>query len=106
MPSGPIPPGNVGGSFDSPVQPQGTPQAVSGSVADYLCTAGIDLHVTFSADGQSATVAEMGYGTITLAKVRGGSSMHFASEGHVLQGQLQNTTWTRPGLRDVFCAKR
>jgi von Hippel-Lindau disease tumor suppressor protein len=102
LPSGPVPPGDVGGS-NQPINQQQTART---NVADYLCTAGIDLNVVFSPDGQTATVAEMGYGAVTL--LRGGSpnTFYFEAQGHVLKGQVQNATWSRPGLRDVFCARR
>lgn len=97
-----LPPGDVGG-FGRPGTPQ---QAAGGNVADYLCTAGIDLNVVFSPNGQTATVAEMGYGAVTLQRQGSANSFYFESQGHVLKGQLQNATWSRPGLRDVFCARR
>lgn len=102
FPGGPVPPGDVGG-FN---QPDFQQQAVAQNVADYLCTAGIDLNVVFSPDGQTATVAEMGYGAVTLQRQGSANSFYFESQGHVLKGQLQNATWSRPGLRDVFCARR
>lgn len=75
-------------------------------MADYLCTAGIDLNVVFSPDMQSATVAEMGYGAVTLQRQGSANTFYYESQGHVLKGQVQNATWSRPGLRDVFCARR
>lgn len=105
-PAGPIPPGNVGGGFE----PSGGrnysvgPQAGAGNDADYLCTAGVDLHVTFSPDERTATVAEMGYGVTTLT--RQGNGFYYTGQGQVLKGDLQNATWSRPGLNDVFCARR
>ncbi|MCV0424415.1 MAG: hypothetical protein K5905_02995 [Roseibium sp.] len=104
LPAGPVPPGNVGGANQQPTFQQ--QQTARTNVADYLCTAGIDLNVVFSPDGQSATVAEMGYGAVTLQRQGSANSFYFESQGHVLKGQLQNATWTRPGLRDVFCARR
>ncbi len=103
FPAGPVPPGNVGGVQGQQALPQ---QAATGSVADYLCTAGIDLNVVFSPDGRTATVAEMGYGAVTLQRQGSANTFYFESQGHVLKGQLQNATWSRPGLRDVFCARR
>lgn len=102
---GPIPPGDVGGGFGSSGgnYPVG-PQTAGGTDADYLCTAGVDLHVTFSPDGRTATVAEMGYGIATLA--RQGNGFYYAGQGQVLKGDPQNATWSRPGLNDVFCARR
>ncbi len=102
FPAGPVPPGDVGG-FGQPGIQQQTARA---NVADYLCTAGIDLNVVFSPDGLTATVAEMGYGSVTLQRQGGANTFYFESQGHVLKGQLQNATWSRPGLRDVFCARR
>ena len=102
-PAGPVPPGSVGGANQPTFQQQQTART---NVADYLCTAGIDLNVVFSPDGQSATVAEMGYGAVTLQRQGGANSFYFESQGHVLKGQFQNATWSRPGLRDVFCARR
>ncbi|WP_299819442.1 hypothetical protein [uncultured Roseibium sp.] len=102
FPTGPVPPGDVGG-LNPPEFGQQTARA---NVADYLCTAGIDLNVVFSPDGQSATVAEMGYGAVTLQRAGGANTFYFESQGHVLKGQLHNATWSRPGLRDVFCARR
>ncbi|WP_346893077.1 hypothetical protein [uncultured Roseibium sp.] len=104
-PPGPIPPGNIGGGL----QPSDGnysigPQTGAGDAADYLCTAGVDLHVTFSPDGRTATVAEMGYGVSTLT--RQGNGFYYAGQGQVLKGDLQNATWSRPGLSDVFCARR
>jgi|GEM_PF-2032041 len=102
-PSGPVPPGDVGGLN----QPGGAPQQTArANVADYLCTSGIDLNVVFSPDGQMATVSEMGYGAVTLQRQGSPNTFYFESQGHVLKGQLQNATWSRPGLRDVFCARR
>lgn len=106
FPSGPVPPGDIGGggqSFNN--QPQGQ-QTARVSVADYLCTAGIDLNVVFSPDGRSATVSEMGYGAVTLESRGSPNSFYFESQGHVLKGQIDNASWSRPGLRDVFCARR
>ncbi|WP_417667883.1 hypothetical protein [Roseibium sp.] len=103
-PAGPVPPGNIGinGSADF-----GSPRSsVNAEVVNYLCTAGIDLQVTFSSDGASATIAEMGMGVVTLPRRGGNSSFQYESEGYRLSGQKQNATWTRPGLRDVFCAMR
>lgn len=102
LPAGPIPPDSIDGGL----QPSVRPQAGRGQVADYLCTAGVDLQVTFSPDRASATVAEMGYGVITLARQGGSSSFRYSGQGHELTGQIQNATWSRPGLRDVFCAMR
>ncbi|MFN3249654.1 hypothetical protein [Roseibium album] len=102
IPNGPVPPGSVGGDN----QPNFQQQAARTNVADYLCTAGIDLNVVFSPDGQSATVAEMGYGAVTLERFGSANTFHYEGQGHILKGQLQNATWTRPGLRDVFCARR
>ncbi|GAB4520616.1 MAG: hypothetical protein Tsb0019_21670 [Roseibium sp.] len=102
FPSGPVPPGSIGGA-GLPDNPQQTART---NVADYLCTAGIDLNVVFSPDMQSATVSEMGYGAVTLQRQGGANTFYFESQGHVLKGQLQNATWSRPGLRDVFCARR
>lgn len=102
IPNGPVPPGSVGGTN----QPNFQQQAARTNVADYLCTAGIDLNVVFSTDGQLATVAEMGYGAVTLQRLGGANTFHFEAQGHVLKGQLENATWSRPGLRDVFCARR
>lgn len=102
FPAGPVPPGSINGSL----QPSLQQQTARANVADYLCTTGIDLNVVFSADMQSATVAEMGYGAVTLQRQGGDNSFYFESQGHVLKGQVQNATWTRPGLRDVFCARR
>lgn len=102
LPPGPIPPGNVGGGNGFDARPQAS---ASGSI-NYLCTAGVDLQVTLSPDGQTATVAEMGYGVFTLNRQGGGSGFNYASNGHVLKGQIQNATWSRPGLLDVFCARR
>ncbi|MEP4770268.1 MAG: hypothetical protein ABJY83_20380 [Roseibium sp.] len=102
FPAGPVPPGSVGGSNQPGIQQQ----AIGTTVSDYLCTAGIDLNVVFSPDGRSATVAEMGYGTVTLQRQGSANSFYFEAQGHILKGQLQNATWSRPGLRDVFCARR
>lgn len=102
FPAGPVPPGNLGGGLTQ-TYPQ---QAGQASVADYLCTAGIDLNVVFSPDGQTATVAEMGYGAVTLQRQGSANTFYFESQGHVLKGQIQNATWSRPGLHDVFCARR
>lgn len=102
FPSGPVPPGSVGGA-NQQIYPQ---QAGRANVADYLCTAGIDLNVVFSPDGRTATVAEMGYGAVTLQRQGSANTFYFESQGHVLKGQIQNATWSRPGLRDVFCARR
>ncbi len=101
FPAGPVPPADIGGSNQLNLQ-----QAASTNVADYLCTAGIDLNVVFSPDGLTATVAEMGYGSVTLQRGGGPNTFYFESQGHVLKGQLQNASWSRPGLRDVFCAVR
>lgn len=101
-PAGPVPPGSIGGAE----QPTFQQQAAQTNVADYLCTAGIDLNVVFAPDGQSATVAEMGYGAVTLQRFGSPNTFHFEGQGHVLKGQLQSATWSRPGLRDVFCARR
>jgi len=103
FPAGPVPPGSIQGA-----NPQGFPQqqTARANVADYLCTAGIDLNVVFTPDMSSATVAEMGYGSVTLQRQGGANTFFFESQGHVLKGQLQNATWSRPGLRDVFCARR
>ncbi|WFE90048.1 hypothetical protein K1718_01495 [Roseibium porphyridii] len=101
QPAGPIPPGDVGSASQPVFQ-----QQARTNVADYLCTAGIDLNVVFSPDGQSATVAEMGYGAVTLQRQGSSNTFYFESQGHVLKGQVQNATWSRPGLRDVFCARR
>jgi len=98
--SGPTPPADIG--TGAPVY-QASPN--QGQVADYLCTAGIDLNVVFSADGQTATVAEMGYRAITLNRQPSASGFHFEAQGHILRGQINNATWARPGLRDVFCAR-
>lgn len=103
FPAGPTPPGSIEGSNQPNFQQQQTARA---NVADYLCTAGIDLNVVFTPDMQSATVAEMGYGAFTLQRQGSANSFYYESQGHVLKGQLQNPTWTRPGLRDVFCARR
>jgi hypothetical protein len=103
FPAGPVPPGSIEGSNQPTFQQQQTAQA---NVADYLCTAGIDLNVVFSPDMQSATVAEMGYGAVTLQRQGSANTFYYESQGHVLKGQLQNATWTRPGLSDVFCARR
>ncbi len=103
FPAGPTPPGAIEGSSQPTFQQQQTARA---NVADYLCTSGIDLNVVFSPDLQSATVAEMGYGAVTLQRQGGANTFYFESQGHVLKGQLQNATWSRPGLRDVFCARR
>jgi len=104
-PPGPVPPGDVGGGFE-PSGPNASfgPQAGAGEVADYLCTAGVDLHVTFSPDGGTATVAEMGRGVATLA--RQGNGFYYAGQGQVLKGDPRNAIWSRPGLADVFCARR
>ncbi|POF32949.1 VHL beta domain-containing protein [Roseibium marinum] len=102
FPAGPVPPGDVG----SANQPAIGQQAARTNVADYLCTTGIDLNVVFSPDGQSATVAEMGYGAVTLPRAGSANTFYFESQGHVLKGQIQNATWSRPGLREVFCARR
>lgn len=102
VPSGPVPPGSIGASN----QPNFQQQAASTNVADYLCTAGIDLNVVFSPDGSTATVAEMGYGAVTLQRFGSANTFHYEGQGHILKGQLQNATWSRPGLRDVFCARR
>lgn len=99
---GPVPPGTIGGGNQGDFQQQ----AARTNVADYLCTAGIDLNVVFSPDGQSATVAEMGYGAVTLQRLGSPNTFHYEGQGHTLKGQLQNATWSRPGLRDVFCARR
>jgi len=101
LPTGPTPPADIG--TGAPVY-QTSP--ARGQVADYLCTAGIDLNVVFSADGQTATVAEMGYRAITLNRQPSASGFSFEAQGHVLRGQINNATWARPGLRDVFCARR
>jgi hypothetical protein len=103
FPAGPTPPGAIEGSNQPTFQQQQTARA---NVADYLCTTGIDLNVVFSPDLQSATVAEMGYGAVTLQRQGGANTFYFESQGHVLKGQIQNATWSRPGLRDVFCARR
>ncbi|MHA7775582.1 VHL beta domain-containing protein [Roseibium sp. M-1] len=102
FPAGPVPPGAIEGNS----QPNFQQQTAQANVADYLCTAGIDLNVVFSPDMLSATVAEMGYGAVTLQRQGGANTFYFESQGHVLKGQLQNATWSRPGLRDVFCARR
>lgn len=104
FPAGPVPPGSIEGNNNQPLfQQQQTAQA---NVADYLCTSGIDLNVVFSPDMMTATVAEMGYGAVTLQRQGGANTFYFESQGHVLKGQLQNASWSRPGLRDVFCARR
>jgi hypothetical protein len=102
FPAGPVPPGSIGGTG----LPGGPQQTARANVADYLCTAGIDLNVVFSPDMQSATVSEMGYGAVTLQRQGGANTFYFESQGHVLKGQIENATWSRPGLRDVFCARR
>lgn len=102
FPAGPVPPADLGGLGQS-VFPQ---QAASANVTDYLCTSGIDLNVVFSPNGQTATVSEMGYGAVTLQRQGSANTFYFESQGHVLKGQLQTATWSRPGLRDVFCARR
>ncbi|PVB61971.1 hypothetical protein [Labrenzia sp. 011] len=102
FPTGPVPPADIRGAAQAPVGQL----AARTNVADYLCTAGIDLNVVFSPDGQSATVAEMGYGAVTLQRAGSANTFYFESQGHILKGQLQNATWSRPGLRDVFCARR
>ena len=106
MPNSPVPPGDIGTGNQSFNYQQAPQQTARANVADYLCTAGIDLNVVFSADGQSATVSEMGYGAVTLRRGGGANSFYFESEGHVLKGQIDNASWSRPGLRDVFCARR
>ncbi|MBD8877636.1 hypothetical protein [Roseibium polysiphoniae] len=107
LPAGPVPPGSVGAgpgpSFDNRTS---ATLSANGRVADYLCTAGVDLQVSFSADGSTATVAEMGQGVVTLPRQGGPSSFNYASQGYILRGQIQNATWSRPGIRDVFCAMR
>ncbi|QFS96936.1 hypothetical protein FIV06_05870 [Labrenzia sp. THAF191b] len=105
FPSGPVPPGSIEGSNQPNFQQQ-QQQTARANVADYLCTAGIDLNVVFSPDMQSATVAEMGYGAVTLQRQGSANTFYYESQGHVLKGQVQNATWSRPGLRDVFCARR
>jgi hypothetical protein len=102
FPAGPIPPGSIEGNL----QPGFQQQAAQANVADYLCTSGIDLNVVFSPDMMTATVAEMGYGAVNLQRQGGANTFYFESQGHVLKGQLQNASWSRPGLRDVFCARR
>ena len=105
VPAGPVPPGTIGGGFSqAPVQSSAS--VASAQVADYLCTAGVDLQVSFSPDGSTATVAEMGQGVVTLPRQGGASSFTYSAQGFTLSGQIQNATWTRPGLRDVFCARR
>ncbi|TWI82858.1 von Hippel-Lindau disease tumor suppressor protein [Roseibium hamelinense] len=103
--AGPRPPADIGGGFGQP-QPLSGPQSAAGQVADYLCTAGVDLNVQFSPDGNTATVAEMGFGVVTLARQGGANTFNYAGQGYALRGQIQNATWSRPGRRDVFCARR
>ena len=101
IPNGPVPPGSIGGN-----QQDFSQQAVGRSVADYLCTSGVDLNVVFSGGGQTATVAEIGYGTITLQRQGGPGVFYYTGQGHELKGQIQDAVWSRPGVREVFCARR
>lgn len=96
----PVPPADVGGSLSQ--------STVTGrrTVANYLCTAGVDLNVVYEADGTTATVAEIGYRAITLQNLNAASGFHYSGEGHTLKGQVNNLTWSRPGLREVFCSRR
>jgi len=41
-----------------------------------------------------------------LQRLGSPNTFHYEGQGHTLKGQLQNATWSRPGLRDVFCARR
>ncbi|WP_417687280.1 hypothetical protein [Roseibium sp.] len=104
LPAGPIPPGSIG---DRPSDRGGWDQSSFSpdrQAVNYLCSAGVDLNVSFSPDGSTATVAEMGFGVFTLTRIGSPSSFHYEAQGYVLKGQIANTTWSRPGLRDVFCA--
>ncbi|NVK35397.1 MAG: hypothetical protein HWE23_13005 [Rhodobacteraceae bacterium] len=96
---GPVPPGLVGGdtanSFAS---------SPNGKVVDYLCTSGVDLRARFSPDGQSVTIDEIGQTSIVLARVNSASSFDYQGNGARFAGQLANTSWSRPGLGDVFCS--
>ncbi|WP_150523329.1 hypothetical protein [Roseibium sediminis] len=95
----PLPPADVG--------PQGGQTfSAARTVADYLCTAGVDLNVVYADDGSSATIAEMGYGVVTLRNLGAAGGFNYSGDGHSLKGQVNNLTWSRPGLREVFCARR
>lgn len=101
---GRLPPANIGGgpqTLNAPISPANSTQ-----FADYLCTGGVDLHVSFSPDRSVATVAEIGRQPLSLPRLGGASQFAYGSNGFSLQGSLQNATWSRPGQRDVFCAKR
>ena len=106
FPAGPIPPGNVGGQQGGFAPQGGGFGPVAGRVVDYQCTGGVDLRVSFSADGRMAEVAEMGSGIYTLARQNSASSLDFASNGARLTGQVTEPVWSRPGDRDVFCSLR
>lgn len=106
FPAGPIPPGNVGGQQGGFAPQGGGFGQVAGRVVDYQCTGGVDLRVSFSADGRNAEVAEMGSGIYTLARQNSASSLDFASNGARLTGQITEPVWSRPGDRDVFCSLR
>jgi len=97
LPTGPVPPANVGG---------GAASAAAAGGASYLCTAGVDLQVTFDDASQTATIVEFGQRPVTLARVASGSGFAYESPGYSFKGQVRNATYTRPGLYDVFCAQR
>ncbi|MBO0347198.1 hypothetical protein J0X15_18360 [Roseibium sp. CAU 1637] len=110
-PAGPLPPADIGGP-----RPLGSSSGFGNGnsnagfanvrVADYLCDAGVDLRVTFSPDQSQVTIAQMGAQQVTLPRLGAASSFAYGREGFLFQGQPGNTTWSRPGQRDVFCSLR
>lgn len=118
---GPVPPGFVGqpgvndqsglnggqnfGNQGFGNQGSGFAQMPPTGVADYLCSAGVDLRVRFSPDGQSVNVDEMGQGSVVLQRVASGATLDYQGNGYRLAGQVGDMTWSRPGLADVFCSQ-
>ena len=98
-PGNPLPPADIGSQG-------GQTSSAPRTVADYLCTAGVDLNVVYADDGSSATIAEMGFGVVTLRNLGASGGFNYSGDGHSLTGQVNNLTWSRPGLREVFCARR
>jgi hypothetical protein len=70
-------------------------------LVNFTCEDGSALAVTF--DGDTATVVQQGYVTLTLPSRISGAGYRYADNGAELRGRMSEARWTRPGAAETVC---
>lgn len=78
-------------------------QTSSTRTADFVCTDGSDIRVTFSHGPDFANIVQEGYAPVQLPQRPTASGYRYAAGGAELRGRGVEVRWTRPGADETLC---